>query len=164
MVGASRVTATRSVAVATRGSPSAAVPLTVTVLVNHEIGATNGTERAHGAIGAFVSELVIDTATLEVVQAGDLGHRMFLWNTGTDSHEELAPAIARLCSADLPPVSAFYDAETGLGTAARILLNGEEVTPEGRAFAWVATGPEQHRVFELPVFGNVALEPRSTRA
>ena len=55
---------------------------TVTILVNHEIGATNGLLHAHGAPGAFVSELVIDLQTFEVVAAGDLAHRMFLYDTG----------------------------------------------------------------------------------
>ncbi|MDO9709300.1 DUF839 domain-containing protein [Paracraurococcus lichenis] len=131
---------------------------TVTVLVNHEIGAADGIARAHGATGAFVDELVIDTATLEVVQAGDLAHRMFLWDAEGGHYVETAEALARLCSADLAAPTAFYDPETGLGTTARILLNGEETTPNGRAFAWVATGPDQNRVYELPALGNFAIE------
>ncbi|TCZ53877.1 hypothetical protein [Roseicella aquatilis] len=126
--------------------------------MNHEVGATNGTVRAHGAAGAFVSEVVIDERTLEVVQAGDLAHRMFLWDVDSHSYVEQADALGRLCSADLAAPSAFYDAKTGLGTTARILLNGEEIGVEGRALAWVATGPEQNRVFELPALGNTSFE------
>jgi serralysin len=131
---------------------------TVTVLVNHEIGAADGILRAHGAPGAFVDELVIDPLTLAVVSAGDLAHRMFLYDTKTGDYAEQASALTRLCSGDLAAPSAFYDAESGLGTQARIYLNGEEATPEGRALAWVATGPEAHGVYELPALGNFAIE------
>ena len=37
---------------------------TMTVLMNHETGATTGVIRDHGSIGSFVSKLVIDKATL----------------------------------------------------------------------------------------------------
>lgn len=46
---------------------------TATVLVNHEIGATAGVEREHGSVGSFVGRLVVDTDTLEVLAADDLG-------------------------------------------------------------------------------------------
>ena len=39
---------------------------TMTVLMNHELGATAGVMREHGQTGAFVSKLTIDKATLEV--------------------------------------------------------------------------------------------------
>jgi hypothetical protein len=43
---------------------------TMTVLMNHELGATSGAVREHGSTGAFVSRLVVDLDTLEVVSAG----------------------------------------------------------------------------------------------
>jgi hypothetical protein len=61
---------------------------TVTVLVNHEIIPTEGILRAHGAPGAFVDELVIDPQTLEVVSAGDLAHRMFLFGVTAGDYVE----------------------------------------------------------------------------
>ncbi len=39
---------------------------TMTVLMNHELEADEGAVRAHGATGAFVSELVVDKGTLAV--------------------------------------------------------------------------------------------------
>ena len=131
---------------------------TVTVLVNHEITSTEGILRAHGAPGAFVDELVIDPQTLGVISAGDLAHRMFLYDAAAGDYVEQASALTRLCSGDLAAPSAFYDAESSLGTQARIYLNGEENAPEGRAFAWIATGPEAHRVYDLPALGNMAFE------
>ncbi len=114
---------------------------TATVLVNHEIGATSGVVRAHGSAGAFVDRLVVDKASLKVLSAGDLGTSYYGFNTATGSYVQGTTALARLCSADLPAVSAFYDAATGLGTQARIFMNGEETGAEGRALAWVVNGP-----------------------
>src|SRR5688572_27415802 len=45
---------------------------TVTVLMNHEIGGTDGVVREHGSKGSFVSKLVLDKATLAVLSAEDL--------------------------------------------------------------------------------------------
>lgn len=129
---------------------------TITVLLNHEIGATNGVVREHGAIGSFVSRIVLDKATLAVVAADDLAQDLYLWDgTGYVLSES---AIGRLCSADLPPVSAFYDAATGLGTQDLIFMNGEETGAEGRAFAWVVTGTEARTAWELPKLGKFSWE------
>jgi hypothetical protein len=64
--------------------------------------------------------------------------------------------ISRLCSADLPPVSALYDAASGLGYAGRIFLNGEEVSTsqEGRVFAHLMDGTS----YELPALGKASWE------
>ena len=130
---------------------------TVTLLVNHEFGPNDGLLHAHGAPGSF-DEIVLDPQTLAVVSAGDLAHHMFLYDTAKDAYVEQASALTRLCSGDLAAPAAYYDAESGLGTHARIHLNGEETTPEGRAFTWVATGPQAHNVYELPALGNFAIE------
>jgi serralysin len=45
---------------------------TMTVLMNHELAQTQGVAREHGSTGAFVSRLIVDKDTLEVVSAGDL--------------------------------------------------------------------------------------------
>lgn len=129
---------------------------TITVLMNQEIGGTAGVVREHGAAGSFVSKIVIDKATLSVVSGSDLADDLYLWNGS--SYELSATAIARLCSADLPPVSAFYDAVSGLGTTDRIFMNGEESGAEGRAFAWVATGAEAGTAWELPELGRFSWE------
>ena len=131
---------------------------TATVLVNHEIGAANGAVREHGAVGAFVSRLVVDIDTLEVLGADDLGDTVYRYDAATGTFFAGTTAIGRLCSADLAPVSAFFDAASGKGTQDRIYLNGEEVGAEGRAFAWVATGEEEGDVYELPWLGKFSWE------
>ncbi|GJE02175.1 alkaline phosphatase PhoX [Methylobacterium isbiliense] len=131
---------------------------TVTVLMNHEIGPTAGVTRAHGSAGAFVSRLVVDKSTLRVTSASDLGQTVFTYNAATGAYVQGTTAFARLCSADLPEVSAFYDAASGLGTQTRIFMNGEETGAEGRAFAWIVNGPEAGRVYELPKLGKFSWE------
>lgn len=131
---------------------------TITVLVNHEIAATAGALHDFGATGAFVDRLVIDTQTLEVVSAGELGNELHLFTKAGTYWSIGAAELARLCSADLAPVSAFYDEATGWGTQSRILLNGEETGPTGRAFAWIATGPDAGQVWELPALGQLSFE------
>src|SRR5687768_572852 len=58
---------------------------TITVLVNHELGATSGLVRDHGSTGAFIDRLVIDKATLAVVGSDDLIQTVQLWNDATNS-------------------------------------------------------------------------------
>jgi serralysin len=131
---------------------------TATVLVNHEIGATNGVVREHGSVGAFVGRLIVDVDTLEVLAADDLGDTIYRYDAATGAFFAGTTAIGRLCSADLALPSAFFDAASGKGTQDRILLNGEETGPEGRAFAWIATGAEQGDVYELPHLGKFSWE------
>ncbi|MGX7708094.1 hypothetical protein [Methylobacterium sp. Gmos1] len=131
---------------------------TATVLVNHEIGATSGVVRAHGSAGAFVDRLIVDKASLKVLSAGDLGTSYYGFNAATGAYQLGTTALGRLCSADLPAVSAFFDASTGLGTKARIFMNGEESGAEGRALAWIVDGPEAGRIYELPRLGKLSFE------
>lgn len=142
---------------------------TITVLVNHEIflGATTATvERAHGASGAYVSAVVIDSTTLKVVDAYDLADTMYTDADGDGVWTLGASNIDRLCSADLPALEAFFwEGEDGiagtaddLGTRDRIFMNGEEFGAEGRGFAWVVTGPEARTVWELPSLGKFSWE------
>lgn len=130
----------------------------VTVLVNHEIASAAGPAHATGPSGAFVDALTIDPNTLEVTAARDLGTALYLYDTATEGWTLSQAALSRLCSADLPAVSAFYDAASGLGTTARILLTGEEAGPEGRAFAWIASGVTMGEIWELPRLGNYSFE------
>ena len=131
---------------------------TFTVLLNHEIGATQGAVRVHGSVGAFVDRMVIDKQTLAVRSISDLGTSVFGYDPTTASYVQGTTAFNRLCSADLPVASAFFDAATGLGTQARIYMNGEEAGAEGRAYAWIATGAESGRVYELPRLGKFSWE------
>jgi hypothetical protein len=128
---------------------------TFSVLVNHEIRATDGIVRAHGAIGAFVSKLVIAKSNLAVLHVSDLATNVQIWNGS--SFVQSNAAIARLCSADLPAVSAFHFPAGGVGTPNRIFMNGEENT-DGRAFAFLATGPDTGKAWQLPYLGKFAWE------
>ena len=121
---------------------------TFTVLMNHEIPAGSGVTRAHGGTGAFVSQWVIDKATLQVISGQDLIQNVVQTSGGSLNFN-------RFCSADLAPVSAFAFGD--LGTTDRIYLNGEE-TAGGRAFGHVASGPLAHTSYELPPLGRIAFE------
>jgi RTX calcium-binding nonapeptide repeat (4 copies)/Bacterial protein of unknown function (DUF839) len=132
---------------------------TFTVLMNHELGAGDGVVRDHGFAGSFIAKLVIDKTTLEVLSGEDLIQHAFVYNTATGDYEPLSAAIGRLCSADLPSESAFFNAETGLGyNGGRIFLSGEEVGNEGRGFAHFATGAEAGNSYELAWLGNMSYE------
>ena len=113
---------------------------TFTLLMNHELGNTIGTPRAHGNIGAFVSEWIINKSDLSVVSVNDFigdNTSIYLSNnnpaTGT-LHTSYLPGdttiIARLCSADLGASNAhlWTDPTTGItyGTDALIFESGEE--------------------------------------
>ena len=132
---------------------------TFTVLVNHELGATAGIARAHGGTGAFVSKWVINKDTFEVVHGEDLIQQAYGWNgSGWSPLTGAKNNLGRLCSADLPDVSAFFDAATGRGTTERIFMNGEENGSEGRAFAHVVTGDYAGRSYDLPWLGRFSWE------
>jgi len=135
---------------------------TFTVLMNHELGSTAGVERDHGFNGAFVSKLVIDKTTLQVLDAGDLIQHVHLYDSATDSYVDPTAAngaFNRFCSADLADATAFYNPETGLGfNGGRIFLDGEESGTEGRAMAHIASGPEAGNSYELAWLGNMAYE------
>jgi hypothetical protein len=150
---------------------------TMTVLLNHELGASAGVVRAHGNTGAFVSEWVIRASDLRVLSGRDLATQHLVWDApsasyvsaigkrwdaGTNSYVASAASEAnsfgRLCSADLPAVSAFYNPATGLGTMSRIFMNGEEVGAEGRAYGFVATGADKGKTYELNRLGKFSWE------
>ncbi len=136
---------------------------TFTFLIGHEIVNTSGVSRAHGQKGAFVSKWTINKNDLSVVSGSDLIQNVKLWDGTTyKTYNALntspSAAMSRFCSADLPEVSAFYNAKTGLGTQARIFMNGEESGAEGRAFAHVVTGSEAGTTYELPKMGKYSFE------
>jgi Bacterial Ig domain/Secretion system C-terminal sorting domain/PA14 domain/HYR domain len=138
---------------------------TFTLLVNHEIVKTLGVPRAHGQKGAFVSKWIINKSTLAVQSGSDLMQNVNLWdttthtfityNTGNPSPKAI---FGRFCSADLPPVAAFYNSATGLGTTERIFMNGEETDDESRQMAHIATGANSGTSWELPALGKASWE------
>jgi len=131
-----------------------------TLFMNHELGNTLGSVRAHGSTGAFVSQWRIRASDLKVLEGRDLIQSpadvmMFDgsgWVPGTT-------AFNRLCSANLAPKSAFYNPATGKGYKGAIFMNGEEAGAEGRAFAWVdAKGKLPAQVWQLPDLGRASWE------
>jgi Alkaline phosphatase PhoX len=134
---------------------------TFTVVMNHEIPANLGVVRAHGAKGAFVSKWVVNSDTLQVTHGEDLIKRLFR-SVGGEWQQvpagDPALTLGRLCSADLPPVSAYFDAGSGLGTTERIFVDGEETGDEGRALGNVATGPNAGSSYLLPSLGKFSWE------
>ncbi len=128
---------------------------TFTVLANHEINANLGVIRAHGSNGAFVSKIIIAKSNLTVLNVSDLATNIQIWNGS--SFVQSNTTIARLCSADLPAVSAFHFPGGSVGTPNRIFMNGEE-SSNGRGFAFVATGPDAGKAWELPYLGKFAWE------
>lgn len=136
---------------------------TFTLLMNHEFGATAGTVHAHGAAGTFVSKWVINKTTKAVVSGADLIQNLNLWNgssyvTYNSTSPSTLAAMARFCSGDLAPVTAYYNAANGKGTQARIFLNGEENGNEGRAFGHIASGSAAGNSYELPYLGKLSYE------
>jgi hypothetical protein len=129
---------------------------TFTVLMNHEIDNLGGAVRAHGAKGAFVSEWVINKRTLKVISGGDLIKKVFAWNSATQQSETTPTAtpvtFSRFCSADLAGSRAFFNPKSGLGSHARIFLNGEEGGATGYAVAHVATGHDKGESYILGKF------------
>ena len=154
---------------------------TMTVLANHEIGATQATPpvllgipRAHGAAGGFVSKWVINISNVnyapwQVVSGGDFltsATNQMMWDTTANAgagnwvaRTSLNPyTYLRPCSADLPKLSAFYDTVSSTGYNGRIFLNGEETGAEGKAFAWIVDGADIGKVYELPHHGKYSYE------
>lgn len=127
---------------------------TFTVLMNHELANTAGVVRAHGAKGAFVSKWVINKDDLSVVSGEDLIKTVNVWNTTTQTYDQAAATFSRFCSANLAPLSAFYNSASGLGYNGRIFMNGEETGSEGRAFAHLMNGTS----YELPRMGKFSWE------
>ena len=129
-----------------------------TLIMNHELLATNGIARAHGSKGAFVSRWRIDRRTLEVVKGEDFTpspSKVFLWDTAMEKYVPGTTVWERHCSGDLPKPGAFW--HQGKGTLERIYMNGEEVS-QGRAWARIATGPHTGEAWQLPRFGRMAYE------
>jgi len=131
---------------------------TITVVMNHELASNRGIVRQNGATGGFVSQWIIRKSDLAVLHGGDLVKEQMTWNPSTMSFVAGPSAMNRLCSADLPEVSAFYNGKSGKGYTGRIFMNGEESGNEGRAFAHIVTGPGAGISYELPSLGRFSWE------
>jgi hypothetical protein len=151
------------------------------LFVNHELGASVGAVRAHGSRGAFISQWRIQPNGT-VIGGKDAITNVNLWNIAGGAYQNFNTAtpmpkysqggvfgaqgwdnvnpskdgIGRLCSADLPAVSAFSFG--ALGTTERLFMNGEEIGQPGRAFATVVSGPNAGTMYELPRLGDFSWE------
>lgn len=129
---------------------------TFSVLMNHEISTGRGAVRAHGATGAFISRFVIRKSDLAVMSGGDLIQQIATFNPASATYNAPQKGIQlnRLCSADLPAPTAFFDPVQNVGYNGRIFMNGEESGSEGRAFAHLLDGTS----YELPRLGKFSWE------
>jgi hypothetical protein len=109
---------------------------TFTLLSNHGIPPAGGIVRAHGSQGAFVSRWTVRKSDLSFVAGKDLIRDVLLFSPGAGAYvTTVAPvSFSRFRPADLAPVSALFDAATGLGYEGQLFLAGE-ASPDGRAWA-----------------------------
>jgi hypothetical protein len=117
----------------------------LTVLMNHELP------------DAFVSQWTFDLETLKVVDGRDLITKVFTYSNGNWTDSTGSARFDRLCSANLPPISALYNSSSGKGFNGRLYMNGEEIG-EGRAFAHVLTGSDYGTSYQLASLGRYAYE------
>ena len=130
----------------------------LTVLMNHELTATQGIMRAHGSQGAFVSRWSINPKNFKVLKGDDLtssANDVMSWDPITGQYVKGTTVWQRLCSADLALPTAFF--YKGKGTEERIFMDGEEANG-GRAWARVATGKYNGDAWELPRLGKNSYE------
>ncbi|HJV70494.1 alkaline phosphatase PhoX [Ideonella sp.] len=136
---------------------------TLTVTMNHELGNTAGTVRAHGSTGAFVSKWVVRKSDLKVLSGQDMVQSatdVYTWDTVSNGWVAGTTAFNRLCSGDMAEPSAYWNPKSKKGVkGARIHMNGEEAGAEGRAFAWVmGEGGAPNTAWELPALGRFSWE------
>ena len=132
---------------------------TLSIYMNHEIGKDQGKSRRHYGRGGFVSHLTMDVATLKITAGEDLIQQVKIWLPEMQKHiTSPAYSFNRLCSADLPPLSALYDVNSGKGFNGRLFMNGEEDRDGGRAFAHIVSGEQKGISYELPYLGKFAWE------
>jgi len=132
----------------------------MTVWMNHEIPLEAGGVRSHGQPGAFVSEWTLALDPLRVIKGQDLVRRIFSWDETAQQWADSTgkTGFSRFCSADLPPLTAFYDPRSGKGYLGRLFLHGEEEKKAGRAWAHVVLGTERGHSYQLPALGRFAWE------
>jgi hypothetical protein len=132
----------------------------MTVFLSHELGATQGVPRAHGATGAFVSQWTMHLNSKQIMQGEDLITRVMGWDNLNKQFVDATGAtqFGRFCSADLPARTAFFNPASGRGFDGRIYMKGEEAGNEGRAYATVVTGDEKGTAYQLPYLGRFSWE------
>ncbi len=132
----------------------------MTFFLSHELGATSGIPRAHGATGAFVSQWTMHLNSKQIMWGEDLITKVMGWDNLNKQFVDATGAtqFGRFCSADLPAKTAFYNPATGRGFDGRIYMKGEEAGAEGRAYATIVTGDEKGTTYQLPYLGRFSWE------
>jgi hypothetical protein len=131
----------------------------LTIFINHEIANDKGITRSHGGRGAFVSQWELDLNLLKIRIGEDLVKRVMTWNRDKKIFEvSLNENLNRLCSADLPEKSAFFNSKNKKGFDGWIFMSGEEDREGGRAFAHIVSGKEKGTSYELPYLGKFSWE------
>jgi hypothetical protein len=97
--------------------------------------------------------------SLKIISGQDLIKKVMIWNREKEmfeisSHQNLN----RLCSADLPDKSAFFNPKNKKGFNGHIFMSGEEDREGGRAFAHIISGEEKGVSYELPHLGKFSWE------
>ncbi len=116
----------------------------IKIYMNHEIANDKGSVRSHGGKGAFISQWTLDLNSLTVISGEDLIKNVMTWNRDKKIFEVSSNEnLNRLCSADLPEKSAFYNSKNKKGFDGRIFMSGEEDREGGRAFAHIISGKER---------------------
>ena len=139
---------------------------TVDVFMNHELGAAQGKERAHGQTGAFVSRLTIDPRTGAVVSGADLIHKVQYWQYPTGGYGDApvppagaaptshTPQFSRFCSGALTAPGQLLNRRSGNGYDGQLYFANEESGDEARAFAVQMDGT----AIQLPRLGLFSWE------
>lgn len=132
----------------------------MTFFVSHELGATSGIPRAHGATGAFVSQWTMHLNSKQIMWGEDLITKVMGWDNLNKQFVDTTGAtqFGRFCSADLPAKTAFFNPATGRGFDGLIYMKGEEAGAEGRAYGTVVTGDEKGTTYQLPYLGRFSWE------
>ncbi|HEY5816564.1 MAG TPA: alkaline phosphatase PhoX [Solirubrobacterales bacterium] len=143
------------------------------LLMNHELRGNQGVVRKHGKIGAFVSELEIDSDSFEVEQARDLiDSDVRYWNyltqkygstpspggvnprDASDTFLAQTAEFQRFCSSSITEWGQLYNPATKTGYMGQIYFANEENGDEGRLFGVTVNGQAQ----QLPRLGLFSWE------
>jgi Bacterial protein of unknown function (DUF839) len=144
------------------------------LFMNHELRKTQGVARRHGQMGAFVSELEIDSDSYEVEEGRDLiDPDVRYWDYPTqqyrvgnasdggvnprdpsDTFIEQTEAFGRFCSSSITLAKQLFNPDTGRGYNGQIYFGNEEDGDEGRVFGVTTHGQAQ----QLPRLGQFSWE------
>ncbi len=143
------------------------------LFMNHELRGNQGVVRKHGKIGAFVSELEIDSGSYEVEQGRDLiDSDIRYWNyvsqaygpspspaglnprDPSDTFLAQSAEFQRFCSSSITVWGQLYNQSTKRGYKGQIYFANEENGDEGRLFGVTTNGQAQ----QLPRLGLFSWE------